>query len=377
MTVRTDNSAPALRSKQGSARNQAELVVLQGCLRELEAKQRDLEWLINSVDGIVWEGLPGTFEFSFVSRQAERLLGYPIDQWYTANFWLDHVHPDDRQWAAEFCTSEVRAGRAHDFEYRMIAADGRVVWLRDIVSLTADSPPLVHGIMVDITARKEAEAELRASYQQVQQLAGSLIQAKEAERTRIARDLHDGISQQLATASVGLSVLSRQLTSDQKTVVRRLLATLEQSIVTVRTLSHELHPAVLRHSGLIAALTSHCNEFRFQHSTEVSLAMDVAEVRGEAALNLFRIAQEALHNVAKHARASRVRVSLRRIGGEIELSIEDDGQGFDPAPLPRSSGLGLISIEERVRQADGRLELKSTPGASTCLTVRVPIDATA
>jgi PAS domain S-box-containing protein len=375
MSVQVENALSVVAGDKVSIASAAtDLAFLHARIRELEGKQRDLEWLINSVDGIVWEGVPGTLQFSFVSRQAERLLGYPVERWYEPAFWADHLHPDDAEWAMEFCTKEVIAGRPHDFEYRMIAADGRVVWLRDIVSLTTDTPPVVHGIMVDITARKESEAELRASYQQVQQLAASLIHAKEAERSRIARELHDSISQQLATASIGLSVLTQQLTARQQSEARRLSSTLEQAIEAVRTLSHELHPAVLRHSGLIAALTSHCKEFRVRYGTK--LTVDVAEleeVRGESAVALFRIVQEALHNVAKHANARSVRITLKRADSAIELSIEDDGKGFDPDRPWRTDGLGLISIEERVRLLGGTIDLRSGPGTGTRLNVRMPL----
>jgi PAS domain S-box-containing protein len=119
--------------------------------------------LFSSLDGIVWEADGETFQFTFVSPQAERILGYPLRQWLEPNFWRDHTHPEDIAWCAEFCLESTRRREDHEFEYRMIAADGRVVWLHDIVSVKIEPSGVVYlsGIMLDVTKRKEAEEELR------------------------------------------------------------------------------------------------------------------------------------------------------------------------------------------------------------------------
>jgi len=120
--------------------------------------------LVNSVEGIVWEADARAFQFTFVSKQAERVLGYPVEQWLQEPaFWKDHIHADDREWAVNYCLSATQQRRDHDFEYRMIAADGRTVWLRDLVSVVIDDNQAsrLRGVMVDITARKQAEDALR------------------------------------------------------------------------------------------------------------------------------------------------------------------------------------------------------------------------
>ncbi|MDZ4259862.1 MAG: PAS domain S-box protein [Gemmatimonadales bacterium] len=132
----------------------------------LRHSQADYAALIDSVEGIVWEADSESFRFSFVSQQAERLLGYPVGKWLEEpTFWQDHIHPDDRAAAVGFCTTAVREGRDHEFEYRMIAADGGAVWLRDIVSLVTreDQPTRLRGLMVDVTAARTAQDALRAS----------------------------------------------------------------------------------------------------------------------------------------------------------------------------------------------------------------------
>jgi len=129
------------------------------------AAQQRFSDLVNSVEGIVWEADAPSFQFSFVSKQAERILGYPVERWLSEpTFWADHLHPDDRSWTVRFCEEAVADRRDHDFEYRMIAADGRVVWVRDLVTVTAqgDHATLLRGVMVDITERKRAEEERHA-----------------------------------------------------------------------------------------------------------------------------------------------------------------------------------------------------------------------
>ncbi len=142
----------------------------------LEKSRQRFEQLVSSIEGIVWEADAQTFEFNFVSEQAERLLGYPVEQWLEPDFWAAHIHPDDRAATTEYCVTSTRQGRNHDFEYRMLAADGRVLWLRDIVTLLIEEgvPRLLRGIMVDITERKRAEEALSAAAEFTRSLIGSM-----------------------------------------------------------------------------------------------------------------------------------------------------------------------------------------------------------
>jgi PAS domain S-box-containing protein len=136
----------------------------QAARAEAVAAQHRFRDLVNSIEGIVWEADAQTFQFLFVSQQAQRVLGYPVERWLNEpTFWKDHIHPDDRAWAVEFCVAATAEQRDHEFEYRMLAADGRSVWLRDLVTVVAegDRGTKLLGVMVDITARKRAEAALR------------------------------------------------------------------------------------------------------------------------------------------------------------------------------------------------------------------------
>jgi len=133
--------------------------------------------LVNSVEGIVWEADARTFQFTFVSKQAEKVLGYPLERWLAEpTFWQDHIHPDDREWAVEFCVNATAEGRGHQFEYRMMAADGRIVWLRDLVTVAVEDDRAVklRGIMVDITDHKRIEEMRQALYRASLEMQESL-----------------------------------------------------------------------------------------------------------------------------------------------------------------------------------------------------------
>lgn len=135
-----------------------------GMEAQLRRTQEQYAHLVASIDGIVWEAEAATWRFTFVSEQAERLLGYPRQRWIEeADFWVSHIHPEDRDWVVGFCERSTQAGENHDFEYRMVAADGRSVWLRDIVSVVVpdSGETVLRGVMIDVTSRREKESELR------------------------------------------------------------------------------------------------------------------------------------------------------------------------------------------------------------------------
>ena len=211
----------------------------------------------------------------------------------------------------------------------------------------------------------------------LQALTGKLIEAQEEERRRIGRELHDGLNQQLAMFAVELGLLSRQVPPESTELIASILSLRQRAeglSDDLRLITHQLHPAALEHLGLISALRSLCAEFSRHEGIRVwfSIEKEMGRVPSDIAICLYRIAQEALRNVAKHSGASEAWVRIVENRDEIQLSIEDKGMGFNLTSNP-TSGLGLVSIQERVQIVQGMINIHSAPGEGTMIRVYVPI----
>jgi signal transduction histidine kinase len=213
-----------------------------------------------------------------------------------------------------------------------------------------------------------------------QQLTGRLLEAQEAERRRIARELHDDLNQGLALLSVEIDLMARRPPTSAAEVAQRmreLSARVKELSSAVHDLSHQLHPSKLEQLGLVAAVRGLCKELKQHHGLEVNFThSDVPEVIPEAvALCLYRIVQEALRNVVKHSGTDRAAVELRGTPDAIRLRVSDDGVGFDPASALRNGGLGLVSMRERLHLVGGRIAIDSRPAGGTRIDISVPAPA--
>ena len=236
-------------------------------------------------------------------------------------------------------------------------------------------------LAVVIEEERRIEHALRQSYEQNQDLGGRLINAQEDERARIARHLHDDLSQQLASVAIIVSGLRRKVGKPGvESEVEQTLAMLQErtaaAATAVRNLSHELHPGVLQHTGLTATLRGHCADIERHHQVTVTFnpGEGLDSLDPDVALCLFRVVQEALTNVVRHARADSICVSVMTAAESVELNVVDDGVGFVASERTRG-GLGLRSIHERVRFMQGHVSVDSRPGEGTKVLVRIPIGA--
>ena len=225
-------------------------------------------------------------------------------------------------------------------------------------------------------AVRQSESALRGSYERVRELAGKLIAAQEMERSRIARDMHDDLNQQLAALSISISTVRRgsRETSNVDDALRVLQERTIALIHQVRDFSHDLHPGTLDHLALVPTLRTHCADFARQHGLDVRFTADVAlaPLSRDTAVSLYRIVQEGLRNIANHAGVHHASVALTQTPDLVELTIADRGRGFDPNGAAARRGLGLLSMEERARLVGGTFTITSSPASGTTLHVQVP-----
>jgi signal transduction histidine kinase len=242
---------------------------------------------------------------------------------------------------------------------------------------------LIAGLFVQRAKRRRVELELRGSqamlhlsYERIRHLSRRLLGEQEAERARIARELHDDINQQLAILSIDLDRLhSDHLQAHSVKRLSRALETVQAISTSVRELSHRLHPSKLRLIGLVAALDTLRRDLSPPHLRIAFSYRDVpSEINETIAMCVFRVAQEALANAVKHSDAAHVWLDLTGGPRSVALTITDDGKGFDVNGVP-NTGLGLISMRERVASVGGLLEIHATSGSGTRLSVTIPTQA--
>ncbi len=316
-------------------------------------------WELDLVEGVFW-----------VTDHAERIFRLPPGKRVTRETVLSPVVPEDRDRVVEALQSVVEGEQEVTVEYRVRTTGGKERWLsaRGRARRGPDGKVVsVLGVALDVTGRKRSESALR-------DLSQRLIQAHEEERALLARDLHDDLSQRLAALAidVGKAELGT-LPGPQAamlTAVREGLVGLSED---VHSLAYQLHPSVLEELGLAEALRTECERFRRQGRGElaVDLCPERVAIGADAELCLFRVAQEALNNVQRHAEASAVSVSLRQRDGGLLLTVSDDGAGFDPAAQRGRKSLGLSSMRERVGLVGGTLSVDSAPGEGTAVSAWV------
>jgi signal transduction histidine kinase len=228
------------------------------------------------------------------------------------------------------------------------------------------------GMAVDITERKRVEVSLSG-------ISRKLVQAQEQERSRIARELHDDVNQRLAMLAVELESL-RAIRPDLPSEVRLRLQDLRKQTTELSTdvqaLSHDLHTSKLEYLGVVAAMKSWCKEFGERQKLHVSFKENVSKaLPPELGLPLFRVLQESVHNAAKHSGANEISVQMIQDWDEIQLIVRDSGRGFDTEVANNGKGLGLISMQERVRLVNGTMVIQSKPMGGTTVYVHVPLES--
>jgi PAS domain S-box-containing protein len=341
-------------------------------LRESEERFRLMS---NTTPVLIWMADTDKL-YTYFNKTWLDFTGRPLSA-ELGNGWADGIHVDDLLQCLETYTEAFDRREPFRMEYRLRASDGKYHWLLDIGVPRFNSDNSFAGYIgscIDVTERRLAEEALSS-------ISGRLIEAQEQERTRIARELHDDFSQRMALLSIELDLLKKDtpgLNGDALHRVDRLREQAREMGSDIQALSHELHSAALDHLGIVVAMRGFCHEFGEKQKFKIEFHCgDLPNpVSPDVALCLYRVLQEALHNAAKHSRASQVNVDLLEMPGEIRLTVSDDGVGFDVESVNKGRGLGLISMRERAKLVNGTFSIVSKLNCGTEIDIHIPVRAT-
>ena len=344
--------------------------------RAVEALRDSEERLRIAIDA----GRTYAFEWDFATEIVRRsvkgakILGINSDAPHTKSEFMECVHPEEKHFYENTLQSLSLEKSSYKVTFRYIRPDQKTIWLEESGRAFFHPDGKLHkivGMASDVTEARQSERVLR-------ELSGRLISSQEDERRRVARELHDHIGQELAILCVQAQRIDSGVSDEEHTThsdVHELYRRIKEIAVDVSKLSHRLHSSELDFLGLSAAAERLCRDFANQYGIDLDYQIKNVPPRldGAKSLCFYRILQESLQNVAKHSRATRVVVELHANAKELILRIDDNGVGFDLERARFASGLGLVSMRERLNLIGGRLELVSQEGQGTRLLAAVPI----
>jgi PAS domain S-box-containing protein len=349
------------------------LKILDAVLRETRESEERFSLMADAAPALIWMSGTDMWRIYF-NRPWLEFTGRSFDS-ELGNGWLEGVHPQDLANREDACRQASDRCAEFRIEYRLRRYDGEYRWILDtgVPRFNHDGSFAGYvGIGIDVTDRKQAEEALAS-------ISHKLIEAQERERTRIARELHDDIGQRLAFLAIELEQL--QLSAFNLSDVRHRIGELQkqtsQIATDVQLVSHELHSSRLDYLGIAPAMRGFCQEFGGQQKVEIDFKThDLPNpISPDISLCLFRVLQEALHNSAKHSGARRFKVRLWGASDEIHLTVSDSGAGFTVEAARETRGLGLISMEERVKFVEGTFSIHSQPKRGTRIHACVPLAA--
>jgi PAS domain S-box-containing protein len=370
---RLSRLAPAVEREIREAGYRADHRAALDMLHDSEARFRALT---SNLPGLVFNlqrGIDGRYRFLYAGEGSLRLLGLKQHELRgTAQRFFDALADSDRIRLTEALDESAHSGNPLIWEGRLKNGD-RWIDMRSLPHRNDEGTIVWTGIATDISRAKSTEAALRESREQLAALSFHLESAKEEERERIARDIHDELGSILVRLKIEAALLASKLQPDLSPKARSIEALLDQAMGTASRVARQLRPGILKEFGLPAAIE--CQADDFAHSTGIACKAQCdegIELDPDTSLALFRIVQEALTNVAKHAHASLVFVRLRRETGNIVLEIRDNGRGIAAHDMDKPKSFGLRGIRERLQSLDGGFHIAAAEQGGTLMILKVP-----
>ena len=372
----------ALEQELSVSRQRSDQRAAMEMLRESENRFRALA---NNIPGMAFELTrlaSGQFAFAYVSDGSEKLLGLkPHELRGGFSRLVDLVEPEDRLALQRALDDSARSLDSLNWEGRArIRSQQKPKWVnfRSSPQTQADGQVHWHGIATDITRSKETEAALRRSREQSAELSSYLEAAKEEERERIARDIHDELGSLLVALKIEVALLAGKLPEKAEALrvkARAIESLLDQAMGTASRVARELRPGILKEFGLQAAIE--CQAEDFTQRTGIACRFrcedEGLELDERRSLALFRIVQEALTNIAKHAHASLVVLRLYRDGRHLVVEVRDNGRGISENDINKPRSFGLRGMRERCRSLDGEFIIAASEQGGTHLVLRLPV----
>ncbi|WP_423383223.1 PAS domain-containing protein [Burkholderia sp. LMG 32019] len=327
-----------------------------------------------------WNLLTGAM---FLSAHFHEIMGYDDRELPNeARAHLAAIHPDDVDRVTSILDRHLAHERSYDVEYRVRTKSGEFRWIQSRGQALWDSagePYRMVGWIMDISDRRRAEEQLRESREELKRLSASILRAREEEKARIARELHDDLGQQLTALKMVTAVLDNKLKGAEagspEAMVGNLYSMIDQIVVSVRRIAADLRPRMLDDLGLVPAVDWLIEDFSSRYGIRVVRRIDANQIafNRESATAVFRMVQEALTNSARHSGATEVAIGIRRDEPHCIVTIGDNGRGANSDVRPGLKSFGLLGMRERAERLGGELQIETAPGRGFTVTIVMPL----
>jgi len=321
----------------------------------------------------------------YISPHFKEIMGYEDHQLFNnAQAHHEAIHPHDFEWVMAKLKAHLKHRSPYDVEYRVGTHSGDIRWIQSrgqALWNNSGEPYRMVGWIMDVTDRKRAEEALRISREDLRLLSANILHIREGEKTRIARELHDDLGQQLTALKIEVAMVEHELKTDgsrsHRIGLSNVYALIDRLVGSVRRIAADLRPVMLDDLGLIAAIDWLINEFSTRHNVRVVTSFDARGIafNGDSGTAVFRMIQEALTNIARHSGATEVMLEIARDEPNCVVRVADNGRGTECDARPNRDSFGLLGLRERAARLGGEIRISTGPGLGFALTITLPLAA--